>query len=109
MSIIIKNTKYEIIKKLGKGGFGRVLQVKNKSDNKYYALKEIIIKDEMKDKIKDIKKEADILSKFNSKNIFKYYDSYLDKNKFYILMEYCDGRNLRDFMNEHINNGEYID
>ena len=110
---IIKNTKYEIIKKLGKGGFGRVLQVKNKSDNKYYALKEIIIKAKIKDKIKDelenIKKEADILSKFNSKNIVKYYDSYLDKNKFYILMEYCNGKNLKNYLDEFKKNDILIE
>ena len=113
MSIIIRNTKYEIIKKLGKGGFGRVLQVKNKSDNKYYALKEIIIKAKIKDKIKDelenIKKEADILSKFNSKNIVKYYDSYLDKNKFYILMEYCNGKNLKNYLDEFKKNDILIE
>ena len=48
-SIVIRKTKYEIIKTLGQGGLGRVIQVKNKSDNKYYAIKEIIIINEMKD------------------------------------------------------------
>ena len=109
MSIDIRNTKYKIIKELGRGGSGRVILVKSESDNKYYALKEIIINEEMKDKINDIKKEAEILSLFNCKNIVKYYDSYLDKDKFYILMEYCDGQNLRDFIKEHINNNELID
>ena len=45
MSIVIKNIEYKIIKNLGKGGCGRVIKVKNKLDNKYYALKEISIKD----------------------------------------------------------------
>ena len=109
MSIIIRYKEYEIIKELGQGGFGRVMQVKSKSDNKYYAIKEIIISDEMKDKIENIKKEADILSKFNCENIVKYYDSFLDKDTFYILMEYCDGRNLRDFININIKNNELIE
>ena len=109
MSIVIKNTKYEIIKILGKGGYGRVIQVKNKSDNKYYAIKEIIIRDEMKDKIKDIQKEADILSKFNCNNIVKYYDSVKINDKFYIVMEYCDGQNLKDFINKKIKNNELIE
>ena len=101
--IIVRDTEYEFVKKLGEGGFGRVIQVKSKSDNKYYAIKEIIIKAEMKDKLENIKKEADILSKFNCNNIVKYYDSYLDKDKFYILMEYCDGHNLRDFIYKNKN------
>ena len=106
MSIIIRNTEYEVIQNLGKGGYGRVIQVKSKSDEKFYAIKEIIIKDEMEENIKN---EADILSKFNCNNIVKYYDSYLDKDKFYILMEYCDGQNLRDFINNNSKNNELIE
>ena len=102
--IIIRDIKYEVIKKLGEGGFGRVIQVKNKSDNKYYAIKEIIIKDDMNDKLDNIKKEADILSKFNCNNIVKYYNSCENKDKFYILMEYCKGQNLKDFIDINIKN-----
>ena len=72
--IIIRDIKYEVIKKLGEGGFGRVIQVKNKSDNNFYAIKEIIIRADMKDQLDNIKKEADILSKFDCVNIVKYYD-----------------------------------
>ena len=57
MSIIIKEIEYEIIKELGKGGFGRVIQVKSKSDNKDYAIKEITIKADIKDEIDKIKKK----------------------------------------------------
>ena len=99
-SIKIKNQEYEIVKELGKGGNGRVIKVLNKSDNKFYAIKEIDIKEDMKDKITDYEKEANYLSKFNCKNIVKYYDSYRDNNKFYILMEFCEGQNLRDFINK---------
>ena len=109
MTITIKNTKYEIIKKLVEGGYGRVIQVKSKLDNNYYAIKEIIMKLEMKDKLDNIKKEADILSKFNCNNIVKYYDSFEDKDKFYILMEYCEGQNLRDYINENIKNNTLIE
>ena len=109
MSIIIRNTEYEVIQNLGKGGYGRVIQVKSKSDEKFYAIKEIIIKDEMEENIVNIKNEANILSKFSYNNIVKYYDSYLDKDKFYILMEYCDSQNLRDFINININHNELIE
>ena len=112
MSIIIRDIEYEVIKELGKGGFGRVIQVKSKSDNNYYAIKEITIKAEMKDGLENIKKEADILSKFNCNNIVKYYDSCENKDKFYILMEFCAGqnlKNLRDFININIKNNELIE
>ena len=101
-SITIKNTKYETIKILGEGGFGKVILVKSKSDNKFYAIKEIKIGDDIKDKIKDIQKEADILCKFNYEYIIKYYGSRKINNKFYILMEYFDGHNLRDFIDKSI-------
>ena len=82
---------------LGKGVFGRVILVQR--DYKYYAVKEIKIEEEIKEKIKEIQKEGEILPKFNSKNIIKYYDSFQNKDKFYIIMEYCAGSNLRNFIN----------
>ncbi len=82
MSIFIKNIEYMKLKKLGEGGSGSVFLVKRKTDKKYYAIKEIIIREEMKDKIENIQKEADILSKFNCENIVKYYDSQKINDKF---------------------------
>ena len=63
----------------------------------------------MQDKLENIKKEADILSKFDCDNIVKYYDSYFDKDKFYILMEYCAGKNLKKFIKEDNENNELIE
>ena len=82
--LIINNTKFKIIKELGQGGFGKVIQVLNKSDNKDYAIKIIPIKNETKNKIKEFQNEADILSKFNSNNIVKYYGTSKDNNNIYL-------------------------
>ena len=108
-TITIKGKKYEIKKELGKGGFGRVIQVLNKSDNKYYEIKEIEIIEDMKDKIKYFEAEADFLSKFDCKNIVKYYDSYKDNNKFYIVMEYCEGQTLRALIDKNKKKNELIE
>ena len=91
--------KYKIIKELGKGAFGKVNLVLNNLDNKYYALKEIKIKDEKN--INSIENEINIISKFNCNNIVKYYDSFKEKDKYYILMEYCDGQNLKNYIDEY--------
>ena len=107
--ITIKGKEYEIKKELGKGGFGRVIKVLNKSDNKYYAIKEIEIIEDMKDKIKYFEAEADFLSKFDCKNIVKYYDSYKDNNKFYIVMEYCEGQTLRALIDKNKKKNELIE
>ena len=101
MSIKLNKAEYKIVKELGKGGSGKVFQVQK--DNKYYALKEIKVTSKLKDKIEEIQKEAKILSQFNSKYIVKYYNSYLYKNKFYILMEYCSGLNLKEYINKNKN------
>ena len=103
MSIKIKKKEYIIIKELGKGGFGRVVQVSSKTDNKPYAVKVIPIKGETKEKIKRFQNEAYILSKFNCENIVKYYDSSKDGNNIYILMELCNGENLRSFIDKNMN------
>ena len=63
----------------------------------------------MKDKIKDIQKEAEILSQFDCRNIVKYYDSQKINNKFYILIEYYEGQNLRDYIDENIKNNTLIE
>ena len=57
--------EYKTIKELGKGGFGRVLLVLRKSDNQYYAMKEIKLEGMTQNSINEIKAEAHFLSKFN--------------------------------------------
>jgi len=109
MSLKINSKEYKIEKKLGEGGYGKVFQVLNESDNQYYALKEFLIKGETKENIQLIKKEAEILSKFNHKNIVKYYDSLEVGDKFYILMEYCDSKNLDVIIKEHKENSQLIE
>jgi len=104
----INNVEYKIIKELGKGGFGKVYQASR--ENKYYAIKVIPIINEPKDKIKDFEKEAEILSNFNCDNIVKYYDSSKDNNNnIYIVMEFCDGENLKSFINKYNNVGRCIE
>ena len=108
MSININSTEYEIIKQLGEGRYGKVYLVLNNLDNMNYALKEFPNKGETKDKIQEIKNEAEILSKFNHKNIVKYYESFENDDKFFILMEYCDGQNLSNIINEYTEKNELI-
>ena len=106
MSIIIKNREYQIIKQLEETGFGRVFQVLDKLDKKYYAIKKLPLREDM---LKYYEREVEILSNFNCENIIKYYDSYRDNNNFYILMEYFSDRNLRDFVDRFRNRYELIE
>ena len=70
--IDFKRKGYKIIKELGHGGFGKVNKILNILDNKYYAIKEILLQNESEITINNIKKEANILSKFDCNNIVKY-------------------------------------
>ena len=46
-----------------------------------------------------IQNEVKILSNINSDFIVKYYNSFIEKNNLYIIMEYCDNIDLRNFIN----------
>ena len=109
---IFENSKYEIpknyeaLKKLGKGGFGRVFEVQEKSTKKRYAMK-IIHKDQKNiynyDTVKD---EVNILKNLSHPNIIKFYDFYESVSKLYIIMELAEGESLYEWINSHYNKEE---
>ena len=99
---------YKIIKELGHGGNGRVYQILNKEDKKYYALKKISINSLTEEEIEIIENEAKILSTIDDIHIVKYYGSYKDKKDFNIIMEYCEGSDLKKFINEYKKKNELI-
>ena len=95
------NQKYKIIEILGQGGFGSAYKVLNKDNNNIYVIKKILINNlEEEEKIK-IKNEANILESLDNPYIVKYYESFSDENSFNIVMEYCNGLDLRKLINNH--------
>ena len=101
MSEFPTQPKFKVKEKLGQGAFGAAYKVFNEEDNNYYVIKKILLKSAKENEINEIKKEAKILSELKSENIVKYYDSFSDNDSFNIIMEYCDGLDLRKFINEH--------
>ncbi len=94
---------YKIINKLGQGSFGSVYKVMNIKDKKQYALKQIILDEAKKEEKEQLMKKAFILSNINNEHIVKYFNSFIEENSFNIIMEFCEGLDLRKFLNEHIN------
>ena len=98
---------YKVIKKLGEGAFGSVELIEK--DHKYYALKSISLDKFNKNDVDQYQKEAKILSILDSKYIVKYYDSYIKKNKYYILMEYGGSSNLKKYIKQFKEKHQLID
>ena len=99
--------KLEVITQIGQGGFGSAYKVRNKSNEKIYILKKILIKDNISDEeISKIIDEASILSEMKgSENIVTIFDAFMDKKDenvyFNIVLEYCEGLDLRKFINDY--------
>ena len=92
---------YDCTKKLGKGGYGKVFQVKNKNTNKLYACKKL-----SKLNIKNVKKfqnEIEVLMKMDHPNIVKLYEVFESDNSLYLIMEECYGGELFDRILHRIN------
>ena len=101
-------SKYKILNELGEGGFGKAYKVQNKIDKNIYVIKRINIKSKTPEELKTIENEALILKQINNEYIVKYIDSFIDNDHFNIVMEYCDNKDLKSFINTHKNNNELI-
>ena len=83
---------YEIVKKIGEGGFGKIYKVKNKESGDIRAMKQI-----MKSKIPDIEKfqnEIKILAMVDHPNIVRLFEVIEDDKYFNLLQELCTGGEL---------------
>ncbi|KAM7065478.1 serine/threonine-protein kinase Nek5 isoform 3-T3 [Acridotheres tristis] len=91
--------KYAIIKQIGEGSFGKIFLAKGKMDNEPCVIKEInLTKMPVKEK-EASEKEVILLAKMKHANIVTFYASLQEKNKLYIVMEYCDGGDLMKRIN----------
>ncbi|XP_075598018.1 serine/threonine-protein kinase Nek5 isoform X1 [Balearica regulorum gibbericeps] len=91
--------KYEIIKEIGEGSFGKIFLAKGKVDNEQCVIKEIdLTKMPMKEK-EASQEEVILLAKMKHANIVTFYASMQEKSKLYIVMEYCDGGDLMKRIN----------
>lgn len=89
----------EVLELIGRGGMGVVYKAKQKSLNRFVALK-LLSPDTEKDGSfsKRFAKEAQALAKMDHPNIVTVYDFGESGGFFYLLMEYVDGVNLRQAM-----------
>ena len=91
---------YEVIKQLGKGGYGKVYEVKNIKTGEIRACKHL-----SKLNIKNLDKfrrEIEILKKMDHPNIIKLYEVYESERSLYLVMEECKGGEIFDRIIQHI-------
>ena len=67
---------FEILTWIGRGGFGDVIKVKNKLDEKKYAIKRIRLNPADKATNRKIMREVKLLSRLNHENVVRYYNSW---------------------------------
>lgn len=91
---------YKLLGKLGNGSFGNVYQAISKNGS------EVAIKVIPKSKFQSyedysaVTREISIMKSLSHPNIVKFFDSFQSNAEIYIVMEYCRGKNLYDFVIE---------
>lgn len=95
-------SQFQVMTKLGKGGYASVYLVKRK--NVKYALKKIDRFVNNRDHMKSILSEINLLKTMNHPNIIKLYEWHEDirNEKYFLLFEYFDCCDLNNFYRESI-------
>ncbi|XP_072466567.1 serine/threonine-protein kinase Nek5 isoform X2 [Notamacropus eugenii] len=91
--------KYDVIKMIGEGAFGKAFLAKGKADSQQCVIKEINLTKMPHREKEASRKEVILLAKMKHPNIVKFFTSLQEVNKLYIVMEYCDGGDLMKRIN----------
>lgn len=97
----ILGDRYELIEKIGEGGMAEVFKAKCHLLNRYVAVK--ILKEQYNNDtefVKKFKQEATAAASLSDNNIVNIYDVGSQGNINYIVMEYVDGKTLKQLINE---------
>lgn len=86
--------KYEKVRKIGEGSFGKAILVKSREDGKQYVIKEIGISRMSSKERQESRKEVAVLANMSHPNIVQYKESFEECGCLYIVMDYCEGGDL---------------
>ncbi|XP_072246110.1 serine/threonine-protein kinase Nek1 isoform X2 [Leuresthes tenuis] len=86
--------KYEKVKKIGEGSFGKAILVKSKQDGRQYVIKEIGISGMSSKERQESRREVAVLANMSHPNIVQYKESFEEGGCLYIVMDYCEGGDL---------------
>lgn len=100
---------YKVIKNLGHGSAGSVDLVENRESGSQYALKTIALANMNEKERESALSEIHFLKVLKGPTLVKSYQSYVEKEKILIFMEYAEGGTLADKILEFKLAGEVFD
>jgi serine/threonine-protein kinase len=97
----VLGNRYELVEKLGEGGMATVYKAKCQILNRYVSVK-ILKREYSSDEefLKKFKREATAVASLSDNNIVNVYDVGSDGDVNYIVMEYVQGKSLKEILNE---------
>lgn len=96
--------KYLLLEKIAAGGMAEIYLARSAAANglnKFVAIKRILPQfSQNVDFVDMFKEEAKVAINLNHSNVVSIIDFGIEDGQFYLVMEYCEGRNLRQIINE---------
>ncbi len=103
----VLGNRYEIVEKIGGGGMSVVYKAKCNVLNRYVSIK--ILRSELisdDDFVEKFKQESLSAASLNHPNIVNIYDTGIEDNIYYIVMEYVKGQTLKEYISKKGNLSE---
>ena len=104
MSNIEQFGKYLLLEKIAAGGMAEVYLAKSVGAtglNKFFAIKRILPQFSSNEEfVAMFKEEANVAINLNHGNVVSIFDFGIEKSQFYLVMDFVEGRNLRQIINE---------
>lgn len=99
----ILSERYEIVKRLGKGGMGSVYLAKDRRlSNTLRAVKQMVVEfidvEQYTKAIDDFRREAEVLANLDHPSIPSIYDYFLQDGYYYLVMKCVSGKNLEQIL-----------
>jgi len=95
-------------KHLGAGASGVVRLVRRKADSQLYALKELELPRDPSEAAAMLQ-ESHILASIEHPFVVRYYDSFVEHSRLYLVMEYAPNGSMYGLLAEHKKVGKYVD